>query len=105
MLGDVRGGQLAHEPAVGVDHDPVGVEVAHGASHPVVHVELSVVAPADHPVPDCHVDAAVGAFLAEYPKTVPQPARTLVEPVARVVVPGDHHGLRRPPQRPRAPTR
>jgi hypothetical protein len=87
MLGDICGGQLAHESAVGVDHDLVGVEVAHGAHHPVVHVKLSVVASADHPVPDRHLGAAVGTLLSEHAETSPQLARTLVQLVARLVVP------------------
>ncbi len=96
MLGDIRRGQLAHEPAVGVDHYPVGVEVAHGAPHPVVHVELSIVAPADHTIPDREADAAVGALLSEHAETAPQLARTPVQPLACLVVPGDHHLLRQP---------
>ncbi len=102
MLCNVGGRQFAYEPRVGVDHDTLGVEVAHRAAHAVVHVDEPIVAPADHAITDGNLDGAVGGLLAEQPESTQKLSGCGVQRCASVVIPGDHHRSCRPHRRDRA---
>ena len=93
MLGDVLGGQLAHESGVSLDHDAIVVQVTDGAARAVVDVDLGVVAPADHSVAGRQLPGPVRVLRAERALLASQFARGLVEGRPGVVLARDHHRL------------
>jgi hypothetical protein len=93
MVGHVPGRELAHDPAVGLQHHPSRVDVADGPARPVIDADRSVVVAADDPITDRHRHPTIRPLLAQLAGVGAMSPRRVVQPRARLVIAGDHHRL------------